>query len=148
MTAAMLWERFYPVAGAIIVAIAWYKLSAPFPTTPDGLLGAAATVASVFASFLGVSKAIILTVRNAPVFLKIEELGYKDDLFAYLRRAIYASIFFAVVSIVGFFIDPKVVVLAHHAIKGYELIWVLASAYSLLTYIRISSVLFKMLKQV
>ena len=54
----------WPWVGAIAVAILWWVTGRPFPNSPDGLLGAAATVASVFASFLGVSKAIILTIKG------------------------------------------------------------------------------------
>lgn len=122
----------------------WWIVDEPFPKTPDGLLSAAATVASVFASFLGVSKAIILTIKGTETYKVLERSHYTDHLFGYLRAGIYASVVFASLSLLGFFIDSKI----HEDIyKWFCGLWVFAGSLSLLTYIRIANILFKLLKQ-
>src|SRR5438876_2868112 len=99
-------ERAWPWLGAIVIAVLWWLADRPFPKTPDVLLGAAATVASVFASFLGVSKAIILTIKGTKTYQVLEKNHYTDHLFSYLREGIFASVIFASLSLLGFFIDP------------------------------------------
>jgi hypothetical protein len=145
-TATLVWEKVGPLVGAVLAAALWWWLKKPFPLNPDSLFGAAATVSSIFASFLGVSKALILTIKGTETFRVISERGYTAILFAYLRDGIFASVFFASCSIIGFFIDHDAIVWQHHLFKLFQLVWVFAGALSLLTYIRISNILFKLLK--
>jgi hypothetical protein len=49
----LVWERLSPLVGAVAIVLAWSTFGKPFPLSPDGLFGAAATVSSIFASFLG-----------------------------------------------------------------------------------------------
>ncbi|MET4244608.1 hypothetical protein [Bradyrhizobium sp. RT10b] len=142
----LVWERAWPLVGAAAIVWVWYALGHPFPTNPDSLFGTAATVSSIFASFLGVSKAIILTIKGTDTYKVLEQRGYTELLFAYLRDGIFASVLFASGSILGFFVDHEVIVWKHHLFKLFELIWVFAGSLSLLTYIRITNILFKLLK--
>ena len=87
-------ERLWPWLGALVVVALWWFADRPIPKTPDGLLGAAATVASVLARFLGVSKAIILTIEGTKTYQAMEQHHYTDYLFAYLRTGIYAAVVF------------------------------------------------------
>src|SRR5947209_1013946 len=98
-------ERLWPWLGALCVLAVWWLSGKPFPPAPDGLFGAAATVASVFASFLGVSKAIILTIKGTQTYKALEKAHYTETLFRYLKTGIYTSVMFASLSILGFFID-------------------------------------------
>ena len=129
------------------MAGAWLWAGNPFPDRPDGLFGASATVASVFASFLGVSKAIVLTIKGTATYKFLEKAGKTDDLFRYLRAGIFASVTFAALSILGFFIDHKTIILAHHLFKVFCLIWVAGGALALFAYVRITNILFALLKQ-
>jgi hypothetical protein len=142
----LFWERIGPLASALLVVLGWWLCKKPFPPAPEGLFGAAATVSSVFASFLGVSKALILTIKGTETFKILSERGYAADLFAYLRDGIFASVFFATLSILGFFIDHTAVVRGLNVYSIFSMIWVFAGALSLFTYIRISNILFKILK--
>lgn len=139
-------ERLWPYVAALAVVVIWFAAGQPFPTTPDGLFGASATVASVFASFLGVSKAIILAIKPTPTYQLLKDLGYTTDLFGYLRSGIVALVAFAGLSILGFFVDPKRVIDGYPIFVCFQFAWVGAAAVSLFTYARISGILFKVLK--
>jgi hypothetical protein len=140
-------ERIWPWLGAIAVAVIWWLADRPFPKTPDGLLGAAATVASIFASFLGVSKAIILTIKGTKTYRVLERAHYTDHLFAYLREGIYAAVIFASLSLFGFFLEPNSAIAQHQIYKWFCTIWVVCGSAALFTYMRIANILFKLLKQ-
>ncbi|UWU75949.1 hypothetical protein N2603_39450 [Bradyrhizobium huanghuaihaiense] len=142
------WEEVWPLVGAAIICAVWYQVGRPFPANPDGLFGAAATVASIFASFLGVSKAIILTIKGTPTFKILEQRNYTPILFSYLRDGIFASVLFASCSIVGFFVDHDSVLWQHHLFKMFQIVWIFAGTLSLLTYVRITNILFKLLRLV
>jgi hypothetical protein len=133
---------------SVIVAAAWCFFGKPFPNPPDGLLSTAATVASIFASFLGVSKAIILSIKGTPVYKTLSDHGYDKDLFRYLQAGIFSSIAFAAMSVIGFFISAKTFFHGYRWFTLFELFWICCGVLSLFTYVRISRLLFKLLKQV
>lgn len=148
VSASWLVERSWPYIGALTLVGGWYAAGMPFPATPDGLFGASATVASVFASFLGVSKAIILSIKGTEIYKALEKLKYTEDLFGYLRAGIWASVLFATLSILGFFVDHERMVFGYRAYSVFAALWVGAGSLSLLTHLRITNILFKLLKQV
>lgn len=141
------WEKVWPWLGAVAVTAIWWFVGKPFPKSPDGLLGAAATVASVFASFLGVSKAIILTIKGTRTYKALEKSNYIDSLFAYLRVGIYGAVAFASISLLGFFVEPNLKSPDFWLYQWYCCLWVTSGALALFTYIRIANILFKLLKQ-
>jgi hypothetical protein len=143
---SLFWERVWPLIGATVVVAVWLKLGKPFPASPDGLFGAAATVSSIFASFLGVAKALILTIKGTETYKVLVQRGYTAELFAYLRDGIFASVFFASCSILGFFVSHETIVWNQPLFILFEPVWVFAGALSLLTYLRITNILFKLLK--
>jgi hypothetical protein len=140
------WEKTWPWGGTLIVLVVWAWCGRPFPSSPDALFGASATVASVFASFLGVSKAIILTIKGTKTYQILEQKGYTPCLFRYLRAGIFASVLFSTMSILGFFIDREKSVADHNLYSMFSAAWIASGALSLLTYLRISNILFKLLK--
>lgn len=143
---SLIWERAWPWLGAICIVLLWRNLGSPFPPTPDNLFSAGAGVAAVFASFLGVAKAIILSIKDSKTYQVLKERGYADDLFGYLRGGIFASVFFASLSILGFFISKDAVWHGYKVFTVFSALWILAGALSALTYIRISNILFKLLR--
>ncbi|WP_230534168.1 hypothetical protein [Microvirga roseola] len=145
-TDSIWFERVWPWAGAAVAVLVWWYFGAPFPQSADGLFGASATVASVFASFLGVAQAIILTIKGTETFKRLEKLDYIDSLFGYLRTAILAAVVFASLSIIGFFLDRNV--FSGHWIIVFPGGWIGAGALALLTYARVSNILFKLLRRV
>jgi hypothetical protein len=139
-------ERVWPwVASAILASVWKWGMGAPFPSSPDSLFGAAATVASILASFLGVSKAIILSIKETQSYKIIAELGYRDVLFAYLRDGILCAVIFAFLSIIGFFVEAPA---SDHlwVFDAFKLLWVFFGAASLFSYSRITNLLFKLLR--
>jgi hypothetical protein len=50
------------------------------------------------------------------------------------------------ISILGFFADHETIIWKHHPFMLFELVWVFAGALSLLTYVRITNILFKLLR--
>lgn len=146
MTSTRAFEAWWPLVAACLVVALWWLTGTPFPEKPEGLFGAAATVASVFASFLGVSKAIILSIKNSEVYKLLVKTGHTDALFGHLKSGIFTSVVFAGLSILGFFISPDRLVYGHKLFQIFEFFWILFAALSLFTYLRISNILFKLLK--
>lgn len=139
-------EKFWPWIAAGAAAVLWSRCGSPFPSDPDGLFAAAAAVAAIFASFLGVAEAIILSIKGTDTYRILEKLEYTNTLFEYLRTAIYASVLFASLCILGFFIAPDSTVFGYEGYFLFKLVWVFMAALSLATYARITNVLFKLLK--
>ncbi|QCO05443.1 hypothetical protein [Azospirillum argentinense] len=145
---AVFWERFHPWIGAVVAVAVWWYAEMAFPVNPDSLFGTAATVASVFASFLGVAKGLILTIKSTETYKVLERNGYLAPFYEYLGVAIWAAIAFAVVSVIGFFVyaggaDTEA---AENMRKLYKLAWVFCAALALLSYVRFGRILFRLLK--
>jgi hypothetical protein len=138
-------EGWWPWALAAAVVYAWTKCGSPFPTTPDALFGTAATVASVLAIFLGVSKAIVLSIKSSPTYAILEKHGYTGTLFSFLRAGVFCSIIFSAFSILGFFVSHTLIWHGVDIYKLFCLMWVFMGAASFFSYIRISNILFKLL---
>jgi hypothetical protein len=145
-TLGLWWEKTAPFVGAVAVVALWRILGSPFPAGSDGLFGTAATVAAVFASFLGVSKAIILSIKTSDSYKILAQKGYTSELFSYLRSGTFASVLFASLSILGFFVSKESITYGHKTYYIFSMIWIFAGAFSLFTYIRVTNILFKLLK--
>jgi hypothetical protein len=104
-------------------------------------------VASVFASFLGVSKAILLTIKSTRTFQRLEQMGYTDRLFGFLKVGVLTSVVFASLSLLGFFITHERMLSGFKIYTIFQAIWFFAGSAGLLTYLRITNILFKLLKQ-
>jgi hypothetical protein len=140
-----LWiERSYPYALALALSAAWAGLGALFPREGEALFGAAVTVASVFGGFLVASKAVVLSLKGSAIFEKLRASGYMDLFLGYLKEGINASILVVVFSMVGFFIELGP--LAPFSSKAFCFAWIFTSLAALLTYWRVSNLLFKMLR--
>jgi hypothetical protein len=141
------WERIWPWLFTLLTVAVWYFTGKSFPKNTDGLFAASAAVAAVFASFLGVAQALILSVKGTESYKVLERLGYTPLLFDYLRVGILSSVAFATLSIIGFFVDENVKPLGVNLYGTFEMTWVASGALSLFSYARISNILFKLLKQ-
>jgi hypothetical protein len=130
----------------MVVIVVWLVLRSPFPSSPDNLFSAAASVASVFASFLGVAQAIVLTIKDSDAFKVLRDRGYANELFSYLRDGIYASIVFASLSIIGFFVDKETIYGGVRLYKVFSMAWIATGCLSVFMYLRISNILFKLLR--
>lgn len=138
-------EKWYPLLFAAVAGAAWVPLDLDFPPDPTGLFGAAATVASVFAGFLGASKAIILTMKGNEAVKRLTDLGYTALLYLYLAHGVVGAVGFAFISVVGFFIYSNQP--SHQVICLFEASWIALAAFSLASYYRITSIIFKLLQK-
>lgn len=135
-------EKSWPyVFTAILVAGWWWGLKAPFPAASDGLLAASGGASAVLVGFLATSKAIILSVSASAVFAKIKNGKYHTLIFDYLYQAIIFGMAFLVVSLLGFFVDRDPA-----APSWFAALWVTLGICSFLLFLRITRILFKMLK--
>jgi type III secretory pathway component EscU len=142
------WEKIYPYVIGTAATVAWFwGLGHPFPNPSENLLGAAATVASVFAGFLSAAKAVLLTIKDTAVYKALKDLGYIKDLFGYLKSGIGISVLFAVVSLFGFFLSPVEANLGFSVSAYFQAIWVFLSVAAFCSYVRVSTILFRMLDQ-
>ena len=139
-------ERRLPFFGAVAVSISWFCIGRPFPSPPDNLLGVSATVASVFAGFIGASGAIVLTIKDTRLFKILSEHGYNQDIFSYLRDSLFSATVFATLSLAGYFVEP-IHSLGISSLGLYRPLWVFIAFYSLFTFARVSHILFKLLRQ-
>lgn len=146
MTLSLLWEKIFPTLFAIGVCVLWNNVGRPFPMSPDGVFGAASTVASIFAGFLGVSQSIILTIKDTPLFKAIKARGYDKEMFSYLRAGIVGSSVFTALSLGGFFINDHTAIMGHIILNDFHLTWIGFATYAFLTFFRMTSLLFKMLR--
>jgi hypothetical protein len=139
---SLIWERSWPYVGAVLVlAVWWFGLGHPFPAKPDALMGASGTVAAVFVGFLGTAKAIVLGLTSSAAFKKLKTTGYSKLLFAYLYEALFGGIIFLAIAIIGFFLPenkPQI---------WFAIIWFLSGVSALLLYVRVTGLLFRLIKQ-
>jgi hypothetical protein len=134
-------ERAWPYIAALLALAVWWFSGKPFPPKPDPLMGASGTVAAVLIGFLGTAKAIILGMTGSEVFKRLKDAGYTALLYAYLYEALFAGSVFLVVSVVGFFLAEN----EPHPCFGAT--WVLTGILSLALYVRVTSLLFKLIRK-
>ena len=144
----LLWERWETWIISLTVSVLWYILKINFPQDPSGLLGASATLAAVFAGFLGVAQGLILTMKDSEAYKILKENDLLSRLFSYLRSGISSSVFLAVLSVVGFFlVTPNTGIKSQYKII-FESIWAFSSMFSFVSYHRITKIMFKLLGHV
>ena len=135
-------ERFWPYLGTLLaLAVWWFGLHHPFPIHPDALMGASGTVAAVFVGFLGTAKAIVLGLSGSAAFKKLKTAGYANLLFAYLAEALFCGVAFLAVAVTGFFLPEN------HPQVWFSILWFVTGTASLLLYVRVTSLLFRLIKQ-
>ncbi|MCV0387136.1 MAG: hypothetical protein K5821_12005 [Nitrobacter sp.] len=139
---SLLFERSWPYIGSVVVlAVWWYGLGHPFPSKPDALMGASGTVAAVFVGFLGTAKAIVLGLTSSAAFKRLKSTGYANVLFSYLYEALFSGVIFLAVAVVGFFLPEN------KPQSWFSIIWFLTGVASLLLYVRVTGLLFRLIKQ-
>lgn len=148
---SLLREQVGPyVIGVLVTGTWWFGLGHTFPDDPAGLLSASGTIASVLVGFLATAKAIIMSISTSPTYAHIRSLGYGDQLMNYIRSAIYAGLIFLVLATLGFFIDWKEAApseMERIGVNAYRAGWVLTGSAGLALYVRVISLIFKVLKK-
>ena len=105
-----IWERWGPwLAAALACAVLWLTnhvagINVGFLRQyTQFLLGASITSGAVFTSFLATSLSFLLGV-DTPVARRVRETKYNDLLLIYYREAIFGSLAFCLLSLLGYFI--------------------------------------------
>lgn len=136
-------ERAWPYALAAASVVSWWAFTQHhFPTPAGELLSATGTAASVLIGFLITAKAIILGLTGSPVFKKLIETGFHRLLFAYLYEATWGSLLLLMVSIFGYFVTGGDIVPL-----WFKILWIISAVLAVLLFVRISRLLFKLLRQ-
>ena len=143
-------EKIYPYVLAAILTVVYNFIGAPMPPANayTAVLGAAAGASAIFVGFLSATKAVILGTSSSAAYVILRKSGFLSMLFG----SIYSSISLAVASIILMFFDPENPValnIWHLKIEnGIFIPWVFLGALSVLTLLRVSRLLFRLLDQV
>ncbi len=107
-----------------------------WPTDPKELLSAALTVGSVVIGFMVSAKAIIISSSSRPTE-RLREMGMMIELTDRFSLAINMSMFFTVVSTCGFFdVNGRI----------FEALWAASGVGMLYSFRRVSSLLFRLVR--
>lgn len=139
---ALRFERTWPYFAALLVVAGWWFIAdGRFPSKPDALLGASGGASAVLVGFLATSKTIILSLNGSLVMTKIREAGYQVTMFSYLYSALMWGFGLLVVSIIGFIVQTDSGLPAY-----FEGLWVAIACLAAFTYLRVTNILFKILR--
>lgn len=122
------WERAYPYLAGALAALAWWLSAPEFHADKSDVLSASLTVGSILTGFLATSKAILLSLNDAAIMKELRGSGYIKDLVSYLAQAILFSFAYAIVSLVGFFLNGS---------EAYWIAWAGVGVIAALTFIRV-----------
>lgn len=122
------WERIYPYLAGALAALAWWMFTPEFHAEKSDVLSASLTVGSILTGFLATSKAILLSLNDSSIMQELKRSGYIKDLVSYLAQAILCSFGYAVVSLVGFFLN---------GCEAYWIVWAGIGVLAALTFIRV-----------
>jgi hypothetical protein len=139
---SLLFEKTWPCAGALIITLLWCQFfDAHFPTELSGFLTVSGTVAAVFIGFLATAKAVILGLSQSEIFAVIKRTGYSSLLISYMFQTSIAAIALLVLSLCGFFLPTQPIPF------WFSYCWMLTATASILLYLRIASVLYKLIER-
>lgn len=130
------WERFYPYVAGVSAGLLWWTFTPVFEAGSTEVLSASLTIGSILTGFLATSKAILLGLNEARIMNDLRRSGYIDDLVSYLAQAIFFSFSYAVVSLVGYFVNRMPI---------YWVMWVAIGVISALTFVRVVFIQLKIL---
>lgn len=129
-------EKYSPYVVGLLLAICWWYLDLSFPKK-DSVLSSTLSVSGIFVGFLATSKAILITL-GGDLMRHIRNSGYIDDLISYVSQAIWTSLIFCIVNVVGFFVTDRE--------DWYSTLWILSGTISALTFIRVTKIMLKVFR--
>lgn len=131
-------ERIYPYLFAVLTAALFWYFKIKFPTGQD-ILAATITLGAVFTGFLATLKSMILSLQGSRI-RRFKATKFFPLLMQYLREAIWSSLIFCGLGLLGFFYDPQ------SPPKWYGIFWVLIGTSCLITFQRVSHALVKLIQ--
>lgn len=101
-------ERYGPVVAGTLVAVCWFvwKQSIPDHIAKE-FLAAVLSAAAICAGFLTAALSVLMTMGSAPVGRRLRKRNRLNDLFKYLRKAIFSCLWLCAFCIIGFFVYKK-----------------------------------------
>lgn len=137
-------EKNYPRFLAGVASLVWWLLHRDFPSDVKEFLTAALTLGAILTGFLATAKAILVTCSATSVLQQLRSSGYIKELYEYLRSGLYGSLVFSVYCLIGFFFSKNEQITLP---EYYELIWIFLAMYALLTFVRLTNIMFKIIEK-
>ena len=137
-------EAAYPLAVGVLFGAAWWCAGPALPIDEKEFLAAAISLGAVLTGFIATAKAILATLPSESVMRQLRASGYVNDLVDYLAQALYGCLLFSVISLAGFFFLAKDRTPPLNEMYGG--LWVGLGIFALLSFHRVSSLLFKIIK--
>ena len=129
-------EKSWPYLFALVALISWHYFSISLPSD-EPILSSSLTIGSILTGFLATSKAILMTL-DSPIMQRIRNTSYINDLASYLGEAIWVNFGFTIICIVGYFLSTSNYI--------YASAWIFLGAAGAATFIRVTSIMLKILK--
>lgn len=136
-------ERWLPYFIAASGSLLWWCMGITLPNK-EGLLGSSLTIGAILTGFLATAKAILMAL-DSPVMKRIRNTNYLVDLVSYLGQAIWLSLLFCCVALMGYFINTS------SSIYGllwdtYGFLWIATCLAMIVSFIRVTNIMLKILK--
>jgi hypothetical protein len=133
-----IFEQVYPYLFAFSLGVAMNYSHIAFPCGQD-ILSATITLGAVFTGFLATLKSVVFSLQG-PRMRKFKATSFYPLLLNYLRQAIWASLLFCAVGLVGFYYEPT------KPWAWFGSVWVFLGSLTLLTFLRVSNAMMSLLK--
>jgi hypothetical protein len=139
-------EKIYPLLAALCVGTAWYLLSSRFslslPKEEKEFFAAALSMGAVLTGFIATAQAILMALPSDSVMGRLRSSGYINELVSYLAASIATGFLFCILNLVGFGLLE--------ATPEYKLyfstLWFFLAAYAGLAFIRVSRIMFRIMR--
>lgn len=129
-------ERWFPYLVAAFGVLLWWRMGITLPDK-EGLLGSSLTIGAILTGFLATAKAILMAL-DSPVMKRIRNTDYLADLVSYLGQAIWLSLLFCCIALLGYFVN---------AISNiYGFLWIATGLAMISAFIRVTNIMLKILK--
>jgi hypothetical protein len=131
-------ERLYPFLVPLSLAYSFWRMKIPFPQGQD-VLSASITMGAVFTGFLATLKTIVISLQSPRIEL-LRQTKFFSLLITYLQEAVWMSLIFCMWGLGGFFYDQT------KPPTWFGAVWVFCAAATILTFLRVSSILVSLIK--
>lgn len=131
-------EQSYPYLVALAVSGAAHYGTVKFPKG-ENILSASITMGAIFTGFLATAKSILISLQGKG-FEQLKKTPFFGVLVDYLKEAIWLSMVYCMISLVGFFLDTN----AYPA--WFTSLWFFFTVSSILAFSRIIGVLLQIIR--
>ncbi len=143
---SLFFEKYWPLAAAIIVGVLWFFSRLRLPADYSGLIAGSIALGGVLAGFLAASQSILLALPPDSVVGRLRRGDQLQPLVRYISTAFYSSLGFAVLCLSYYFIDRTKTGWGFDLERALATTWAATGAFALFTIIRISRLMLKIFK--